>query len=710
MTVLTKKSILARLLARENITVEQTNHNTAFFDVENRVLGIPYWKDIGKDLYDLFVGHEIGHALHTPADGWHSSTTEIPGCPRSYINIVEDIRIEKLVLREYPGLLGNFMRGYKDLLDRDFFGIQDVDVDTLSFMNRLNIFSKSRGLVEVGFSSKEQPFVDRAMAVETWEDVMNSCREIYAFMQEELDLQKSPKPESDPIKIAIDWPSAGGKSDAEDSDKEVDIDLRSKKNKSNSDTDTDASKDKSEGSPETSDTELDSTGGSDNIDVVETDAMFRDAVAKSLIDSVASGGSNLFIKGPTKAQAMAATTSYEELRKSRTRKLTDINYPIKQYTKWLAKTNSIVSIMVQEFEMRKTARRFARARQSTKGSLDVSQLYKYKYDDTIFKQVTQFDDDQSHGLVMLVDYSGSMHGIMPKVLEQILILSMFCKRTNIPFEVYGFTNPTYRCKAIPTQSLTSLNISRTHVFKLIDSSMTKTVYEEAFKMLFPQTIGANKRLYWAGEYEAMAGTPLASSIAVMYHHIAAFKAKFNVQKMNFVTLTDGESDHLGIIGGIDLPRGFSTGKVNKVVEIMGQKIKLKNTGYGSGTEEFLNGLRNMGVRTMNYHFVSQNSLAWRMRDLAVTDYEKVIDKAKKEGCLAVDNKNGYDRQIFTVLKVVENTKASSSTADTESEDLEESDSQEFTEAVEGFANSFTQKAFTKKRNRLIALKFAETLS
>ena len=60
MTQLAKKSILARLLANENISVEQTNHHTAFFDVQNRMLGLPHWKDIDNDLYDLFVGHEVG--------------------------------------------------------------------------------------------------------------------------------------------------------------------------------------------------------------------------------------------------------------------------------------------------------------------------------------------------------------------------------------------------------------------------------------------------------------------------------------------------------------------------------------------------------------------------------------------------------------------------------------------------------------------------
>ena len=50
---LTQKSILARLLAKENIEVVQGNYQTAFFDVENRVLGLPHFKDVSKDLYDL---------------------------------------------------------------------------------------------------------------------------------------------------------------------------------------------------------------------------------------------------------------------------------------------------------------------------------------------------------------------------------------------------------------------------------------------------------------------------------------------------------------------------------------------------------------------------------------------------------------------------------------------------------------------------------
>ena len=63
-----KKSVLARLLANENITVQQGNFETAYFDIVNRVLGLPLFKDMSNDLYDLMIGHEVSHALYTPAD------------------------------------------------------------------------------------------------------------------------------------------------------------------------------------------------------------------------------------------------------------------------------------------------------------------------------------------------------------------------------------------------------------------------------------------------------------------------------------------------------------------------------------------------------------------------------------------------------------------------------------------------------------------
>lgn len=708
MTALAKKSILARLLARENITVEQTNHHTAFFDVERRILGIPYWKDIGNDLYDLLVGHEIGHALHTPAEGWHESTAQIPGCPRAYINIVEDIRIEKLVLREFPGLLGSFMRGYQDLLDRDFFGIKDEDVNSLSFMNRLNIFAKSRGLVNVKFSKKEQPYVDRAMAVETWTDVMNSCRELYAFMKEELEAARKAQEEAEkaakeagikmpqPIPEKIIITKGKGEGEAEpmseelkeailNGEVEIEVDIDSFNEEDMSTEEGDA--------PITIQTD-------DNPDVVETDTLFRSAVARSLVDSINAGGSTLYAKGPSKALANAVTSPYEAVKKGRWKKVDSADFPARKYIRFLSDIKDSVAVMVKEFEMRKTARRFARARTSTKGSLDVNVLHKYKFEDNLFKQVTHLDDDKSHGMMMLIDYSGSMDTILPKVIKQVLILTTFCKRVNIPFEVYGFTNPYgvgpefgVRVRAAK-HHLTSVGMSNTHLFKLIDSSMPKKVYEEAFKALFAQT--GNGRRQWKGALEEMGGTPLDTSILAMFHHIAEFKAKHQVQKMNFITLTDGAGEGLFIENGIDVGGNKQHGYRKRVIEILGQKIEVSH-GYGKSTPCILNGLRAMGVRTMNYHLIGTSGLK-RYLGIDGQELADAVATVNKNGCIAVDNRDGYDRQIFTVLG------GASSTKDEEDED------EDLDVDTRNIASAFTNKAFKRKQDRMIAANFAQIIS
>ena len=66
------KGTLAKLLATENLTVEHRKVTTACFDVDKRVLILPIWKSASNTVYDLLVGHEVGHALYTPNDPFGS--------------------------------------------------------------------------------------------------------------------------------------------------------------------------------------------------------------------------------------------------------------------------------------------------------------------------------------------------------------------------------------------------------------------------------------------------------------------------------------------------------------------------------------------------------------------------------------------------------------------------------------------------------------
>ena len=65
-----QKDLLAKLLATEDVTVMHANAKTASFDVKNRVLTLPVWNDMTNETYDHLTGHEVGHALYTPFEGW----------------------------------------------------------------------------------------------------------------------------------------------------------------------------------------------------------------------------------------------------------------------------------------------------------------------------------------------------------------------------------------------------------------------------------------------------------------------------------------------------------------------------------------------------------------------------------------------------------------------------------------------------------------
>ena len=123
------KSLLAKLLASENITVEHGNYQTASFDVKNRVIRLPIFKYMSGPIYDLMVLHEVGHALWTPLKGLHSEKNEKGPGFKSYLNVVEDARIERKIKRKYPGGTKPMIEGYRQLVSEDFFGTKGMDLN-----------------------------------------------------------------------------------------------------------------------------------------------------------------------------------------------------------------------------------------------------------------------------------------------------------------------------------------------------------------------------------------------------------------------------------------------------------------------------------------------------------------------------------------------------------------------------------------------------
>ena len=125
-------STLAKLLAEEDIHVIHRNQPTAMFDVKNRELSLPIWKEMSKNVQDLMTLHEVGHALWTPLDMLETAKKE--KIEFSFVNVLEDVRIEKMIQDKYLGSVRTFKKGYDELISKDFENYFDSPSICINFI------------------------------------------------------------------------------------------------------------------------------------------------------------------------------------------------------------------------------------------------------------------------------------------------------------------------------------------------------------------------------------------------------------------------------------------------------------------------------------------------------------------------------------------------------------------------------------------------
>jgi hypothetical protein len=707
-------SMIAKLLAKENITVEHGNFRTAFFDVEKRVLGLPMWKDMGKNVYDLLVGHEVGHALYTPADGWHDSVKDL-GIPRAYINIVEDIRIEKLIQRTYPGLVGSFKRGYSVLREDDFFGIADKDVNSLHIADRLNLKSKLRDLIDVEFANNELEVIDQCFAVETWEDVLDACRALYNFVEENKDEQQEQSFEdamedndSNDNFLSSDSDQS---SDGEDGEQGEDNGSSGSSNISD------------EGEPSGEESVPDAPNGDQGEDKKQvavppngaggieqvdphasiTDNAFRGNEEK-LVETDNKGFQAQVVKAITRQQMNEMVNEYGLIAEQRKKwnEVVDVvafNEELKEFNE---STKKFVAIMAKEFEMRKMAYRTKRAQTSRSGSLDLTKLHSYRYNDDIFNKVTRLADAKSHGMVMFIDFSGSMHGILADTIRQSLILATFCKKVNIPFEVYSFTtgNPLKE-RTKNTGVVAQFDIETTNVNELLSSDMKKSTYEQAYRELF---MIASRKAY-VRVWDSLGGTPLNETVMASRFILADFKARTRVQKVNVVFLTDGDAQSMYVDEPYFGPEEnrIEGANWNKNILMDGKTINASRGNNVKITTALLNELRK--EYTVIGYFLAERPYdfrgkVWAAHDTYVAD-EKMREFRKEYNTnkfISFSEVLGYDS--FFIIKAEGRSLA---TDDDEFEVSENAKKGEIQRAFKKHANS-------KKTNKLFATQFAKMVA
>ena len=571
-----QKNHLVKLMAGENLTVEHQKIHTAKFDPINRVLYLPIWQDMTGFMYDHMGGHEVGHALYTPADGWHDAAVDKTKGKnfKSFLNVVEDARIEKKVTRKFPGLKTSFRKGFQELLDRNFFGIKYKNINNLAFVERLNLYTKSQYTADyIKFSTKEMVYVTKVKNLETWQDVLTLTGEIYDYSKDEqFDMQMEKQMRDFEMLNDNDDgdydDSDSDYSDDEDgqsqqSDKDKKSDEQKQETKSSSNAEEDAEDSKTETSSEFDSYKDSAESNHDKFDPeCHTDDSYRKN-ENSLLDEKCKP--YLYVDVPTvnaKNIFTPAKRVQELISKHYAKQISDgafdNAYVQKLVTDFKNKNDRYISLLAKEFEMRKAAKAFSKSKLSNTGDIDINKLSNYKFDENIFRKVMMIPKGKSHGLVLLLDCSGSMSDNMAGSIEQILVLTMFCRKVNIPFRVFGFTNctTTYSIdRDIPrrqdsqdcfSKKIGELSFCNVQLREYLNSKMSNVEFTKSLRnmILLKEAYSATGRYNHVHRphSENLSNTPLIQAVFAVGTILENFRQSNNLDLTSLIIVHDGDAD------------------------------------------------------------------------------------------------------------------------------------------------------------------------
>jgi hypothetical protein len=692
----------ARLLATENIgvAVDCTAH-TAMFDVQRRVLTMPNW-DCSERMKDMLVGHECAHAIFTDTTDMESLLKDVFGSvnvvAKDYLNVVEDIRIDRLIQRKYAGLRRDYRAGYAEMRDRDFFGLEDRDPNTLKFIDRLNLHFKGfEGVIQ--FDADEMVFVNRAENTETFQEVCDLARDIYDWamenegseeVEEESNTDAPGEGGDSPIEVPdaqgedADGPAGQGGVPSDDTGEQI----GDESGKGSGD----GVETKGEGTMESAaDAEDDGStaesttgsGSGDGEEGNETNTDNTDA------DTPAKGFSKTHAPAPATTQrAMDENVSGEakveedmgwrnenanfDLPLMKDINLDNIIVGHKEViaageglagndAKWeefQKGAKATVTNLAQMFERKKAAAINARTQVAKTGRLDMTALHKYKMTEDIFLRNKVEVKGKNHGIVMYVDWSGSMDDCIAETAAQTAITAMFCKKVGIPFRVYAFSTHTKGERYDNDQHCwgesangnhwnidedkrdrRSMSLGNFSLIELFSDKMKKADWDRMGSFLM--CIGDYNKSYDYPGMLHLGGTPLNESIVAAMKVASEFRRANGIDVLNSIWITDG-------CGGDP----FQSSRI---------MVQQKETG------------RNWSFDGMNGEAVGTNALFRMYKDLAggnligifldnkkrierdlyygnSKDAEKMVASFKKDGFIEQDH-SGYDTYFLMDKKI-----------------------------------------------------------
>jgi len=668
------KSQLAKLLATEDLVVEHKKVSTACFNVHTRVLTLPLWEKASNLVYDLLVGHEVGHALFTPDEDW-SETAKVP---QQFVNVVEDARIEKLMKRKYAGLAKTFFNGYKELNEEDFFQVAEDDISTFNLADRANLYFKIGNFINLDFKPEEQEIINLIGSCESFVDALIAAEELYKYCKKEKEQQQ---------KVAdFDSHETQGNSQSPASDFVESNDSSSEQEGESDNSSEKESEESYGGTAQGDETPVKSSGVQDEPEVRTAESLedkIRDLVSNDEYENVYVEVPQVnldTIIGKNSDVHKDIDDSFNHQQKLHNEHAKDKGFaPVNLYKesdiefkKFKSSAQKEVNYLVKEFECRKAADQYARASTARTGVLDTARLHTYKYNEDLFKKVSVIPDGKNHGLVFVLDWSGSMCDVMLDTCKQLFNLVWFCKKVSIPFEVYAFTNE-WRRGEYDYENDRYFAADRTPHYEKKDGLL---VVDETFSMmniltskvsgkeLEHQILNIWRLAYCFGRaYSShytysnrlsLSGTPLNEALITLHQILPKFQKENKLQKVQCIVLTDGEANqlvhHKEVKRHWEKEPRLGTGYIHGELTFLRDRKLGTTYKFGYGYHEFTDVLlRNLKDKFTSMNFIGIRVLESRNFSRFVQmyhsqldkDYEKIQNDWKKVKSFTI-TKSGYD--------------------------------------------------------------------
>ena len=719
----TDSGMLAKLMAQENLNVvNDPNITMSKLDVKNRVLSMPVLKEMSGTVYEGFTAKEVGKALYSEQDQFSAQRANLESQQEgmgAILDILEEARTQNLVEQKFPGTVGVNSRFYSEMWQKDMFKVRDRSIDDLHFMDRLNLERKVGHIARPDFNEAEQAFVDRSTQIKTFEESMSLSQDILNYLY----TPEPPKPEDeDPENGDGDGSDSsdengngeGGGSGGDGSDQD--------ENQDESNENDDGSNGGS-GIPEGGEGEEEGnsqsqkSGGGNSPEggrlpaekmppKIETNSNFDESFADSEVDESKQGSHTLFIseqKNPDACVELLKDTlkrwkgqiDKEKLNANHNTNYNNVDLIVDEYyNRFIEETKPTIQYMKKQFDQMKQADAHKRTRTAKSGKLDTRKLMFYKTTEDIFKASKRVKDGKSHGMFMMMDMSGSMQGSrLYATIRQTLLMVLFCRAINIPFNVYSFTtggyhggSKTVRMDVNPSLPTLEYNTRDVKLVEYLNSGMGKSDFKFAFKCLlrealmnkYPESmknVGSKRDFFNTCEMlENMGGTPTTEALNVMSGQMTKFKEANKIEVLNTILLTDGDCSSvtfskIGYASSIGdgsvvvdnktkrkyLVDDYNKGRFNKTMNSIMCNIVKERTGC------------NLISIRIGCERSSNNSLDDLCNNMSSVEKKKITNSFKSKGSVAIPYK-GVDKYIVSLDNdIVTDEKISSDAANLKKE-------------------------------------------